>query len=141
SLRAAPKFVVHRIVHGGDRSGPLELTAETLAQLQELAPLAPLHQPPALALVHAATRRWPEALQLGVFDTSWHRTIPQRHRLLPLPYPLYARGVRRYGFHGLAFQSAMRQAGAIAPELSQARIVMAHLGGGSSLCAVRDGRS
>ena len=141
TLRAAPEFVAHRIVHGGDRPGPAELTVDMLSQLQELAPLAPLHQPPALALVRAAVERWPDAIQLGVFDTSWHRTMPQQHRLLPLPYPLYARGIKRYGFHGLAFQSAMRQIGRIAPELASARIVLAHLGGGSSLCAVRDGRS
>lgn len=139
--RVAPEFVAHRIVHGGDRPGPIELTAHTLAQLQELAPLAPLHQPPALALVRAAMDRWPDAIQLGVFDTSWHRTMPQQHRLLPLPFALYARGIKRYGFHGLAFQSAMRQLGRIAPELADARIVLAHLGGGSSLCAVRDGSS
>ena len=141
TLRAEPRFVAHRIVHGGDRPGPVELTTQTLAQLQELAPLAPLHQPPALALVRAAIERWPQAVQLGVFDTSWHRTMPQQHRLLPLPYPLHARGIKRYGFHGLAFQSAVRQIAGIAPELSNARIVLAHLGGGSSLCAVRDGRS
>lgn len=140
-LRVAPEFVVHRIVHGDDRPGPVELTAHALAQLQELAPLAPLHQPPALALVRAAMDRWPDAIQLGVFDTSWHQTMPQQHRLLPLPFALYARGIKRYGFHGLAFQSAMRQIGRIAPDLSNARIVLAHLGGGSSLCAVRDGRS
>jgi len=141
SLRAAPEFVAHRIVHGGDRPEPAVLTAYTLAQLQELAPLAPLHQPPALALVRAAMDRWPDAIQLGVFDTSWHRTMPQQHRLLPLPFALHARGIKRYGFHGLAFQAAMRQIGRVAPELSKGRIVLAHLGGGSSLCAVRDGRS
>ena len=141
TLRTAPGYVAHRIVHGGDRPGPAELTAHTLAQLQELSPLAPLHQPPALALVRAAIDRWPDAIQLGVFDTSWHQTMPQQHRLLPLPFALYARGIKRYGFHGLAFQSAMRQIGRIAPDLAGARIVLAHLGGGSSLCAVRDGRS
>lgn len=141
SLRAAPEFVAHRIVHGGDRAEPEQLTAMALAQLQELAPLAPLHQPPALALVRAAIDRWPDAIQLGVFDTSWHRTMPQQHRLLPLPFALYAHGVKRYGFHGLAFQSAMRRIGRIAPGLANARIVLAHLGGGSSLCAVRDGHS
>jgi len=141
TLRATPRFVAHRIVHGGDRPGPAELTASTLTQLQELAPLAPLHQPPALALVRASMDRWPDTFQLGVFDTSWHRTMPEQHRLLPLPFALYARGIRRYGFHGLAFQSAMRHIGRIAPELANARIVLAHLGGGSSLCAVRDGRS
>lgn len=135
-----PDVVAHRIVHGGDRPEPVELTQATLAELEGLSALAPLHQPPALALVRAAIRRWPDARQVGVFDTSWHRTMPEKHRVLPLSYALYSRGVKRYGFHGLAFQSVMRQLGRMAPKLVHGRVVLAHLGGGSSLCAVLDGR-
>lgn len=138
-LNDAPDVVAHRIVHGADRPAPTELTPATLAALAELSTLAPLHQPPALALVRAAIQRWPEARQIGVFDTSWHQTMPDRHRVLPISYSLYSRGVKRYGFHGLAFQSAMRQLGRIAPHRSNGRIVLAHLGSGSSLCAVLDG--
>lgn len=138
-LRDAPDVVAHRIVHGADRPAPAELTPTTLAALDELSTLAPLHQPPALALVRAAIRRWPEARQIGVFDTSWHQTMPEVHRVLPIDYSLYSRGVKRFGFHGLAFQSALRQLGRIAPERLKGRIVLAHLGGGSSLCAVVDG--
>lgn len=138
-LREVPAVVAHRIVHGGDRLGPIELTRATLAELQALSPLAPLHQPPALALVRAAIERWPGARQISVFDTSWHQTMPAKHRVLPLPYALHGRGVKRYGFHGLAFQSTMRLLGRVAPELADGRIVLAHLGGGSSLCAVLDG--
>lgn len=138
-LRETPDVVAHRIVHGADRPGPTELTQATLTELQALSTLAPLHQPPALALVRAAIQRWPDARQIGVFDTSWHKTMPERHRVLPIPYPLYSSGVKRYGFHGLAFQSAMRQLGRIAPKLSTGRVVLAHLGGGSSLCAVLNG--
>lgn len=138
-LHDEPDIVAHRIVHGGDRPGPAELMQSTLAKLQDLSALAPLHQPPALALVRAAVERWPGARQIGVFDTSWHQTMPEKHRVFPIPYSLYSGGVKRYGFHGLAFQSAMRQLGGIAPGLSTGRIVLAHLGGGSSLCAVRDG--
>ena len=140
SLREPPAVVAHRIVHGGDRPGPTELTQATLDELQSLSALAPLHQPPALALVHAAIRRWPDARQIGVFDTSWHQTLPETRRLFPIPYPLYLRGVKRYGFHGLAFQSAMRQLIQLVPDKANARFVLAHLGGGSSLCAVLDGR-
>lgn len=140
-LRDSPDVVAHRIVHGGDRAEPAELTPVTLAELTALAGLAPLHQPPALALVRAAIQRWPDARQIGVFDTSWHQTMPEKHRVLAIPHALHARHVKRYGFHGLAFQSAMRQIGRVAPELSHGRIVLAHLGGGSSLCAVLDGRS
>jgi acetate kinase len=140
ALLAAPDVVVHRVVHGGDHTGPAELTQATLVELEKLSAFAPLHQPPALALVRAAIERWPDARQIGVFDTSWHQTMPEKHRVLPLPYALYARGVKRFGFHGLAFQSAMRQLAQIAPERAHGRVVLAHLGGGSSLCAVRDGR-
>lgn len=135
-----PDVVAHRIVHGGDRAGPAELTQETLAGLRSLSALAPLHQPPALALVQAAIQRWPDALQIGVFDTSWHQTMPEKHRVFPIPWSLYASGVKRYGFHGLAFQSAMRQLACIDAGLSNGRVVLAHLGGGSSLCAVRNGQ-
>lgn len=138
---ATPDIVAHRIVHGGDRSGPVELTPATLADLAGFNAWAPVHQPPALALVGAAIKRYPRARQIGVFDSSWHQSMPQVHRTLAIPHSLHERGVRRYGFHGLAFQSAMRQLGAIAPTLALQRIVLAHLGGGSSLCAVLDGRS
>ena len=136
-----PAIVAHRIVHGGDHYGPLELTVSVQDELGALSTLAPLHQPPALALVRAASARWPDARQVGLFDTSWHRTMPPVHRLLPIDHALFARGVKRYGFHGLAFQSAMRQLARCAPDLARSRIVLAHLGGGSSLCAVRDGVS
>lgn len=135
-----PDLVVHRIVHGGDRSSPLELTATVLDELDALSSLAPLHQPPALALARAALARWPGASHYGAFDTSWHLSMPERHRLLPLPIALYAQGIRHYGFHGLAFQSAMRQLVQLAPEQARGRIVLAHLGGGSSLSAVHDGQ-
>jgi acetate kinase len=134
----APDFIVHRIVHGGDRPSPLELTSTVLDELDELSPLAPMHQPPALTLARAAMKRWPKARHYGAFDTSWHLSMPERYRLLPLPMNLHAQGVRRYGFHGLAFQSAMRQLVSIAPERASGRLVLAHLGGGSSLCAVHD---
>ena len=140
SLRTAPIVVAHRIVHGGDHAGPAELTPEVLEELRGLSALAPLHQPPALALARAASQRWPRARQVAVFDTSWHQAMPEIHRVLPVPYSLYLRGVKRYGFHGLAFQSAMRQLAALAPDLARGRVVLAHLGGGSSLSAVRDGR-
>ncbi|WP_147652656.1 acetate/propionate family kinase [Vulcaniibacterium gelatinicum] len=138
--RKAPDVVLHRIVHGGEREAPTALTPAELTALESLSVLAPLHQPPALALVRATAERWPRAEQIGVYDTAWHRTMPERHRLLPLPYPLFAQGVQRYGFHGLAFQSAMRQLAGLAPDRCRGRVVLAHLGGGSSLCAVRDGR-
>jgi acetate kinase len=136
-----PNVVVHRIVHGGDRERAVELDAHTLAELETLSPLAPLHQPQALDLVRRARERWPTARQWAAFDTIWHATMPLQHRVLPLPKDLFDQGVKRYGFHGLAFQSAMRQLRAQAPGRSDGRVVLAHLGGGSSVCAVRGGRS
>lgn len=137
----APNLIAHRIVHGADHPGPVELSPDVLAELEALSELAPVHQPAALALVHAAKRRWPDARQIGVFDTSWHQTMPETYRVLPIPYALFSRGVKRYGFHGLAFQSALRLLASAAPDLADQRIVLAHLGGGSSLCAVLGGRS
>lgn len=137
----APDVVVHRIVHGGDRDTAVEMDDVTLVQLEALSPLAPLHQPMALDLVRRARERWSMARQWAAFDTTWHATMPLQHRVLPLPRALLSRGIKRYGFHGLAFQSAMRQLRTLAPELANGRVVLAHLGGGSSLCAVRDGRS
>lgn len=138
---AKPDIVVHRVVHGGDRVGPVELTRATREDLSGLNAWAPVHQPPALVLVNAAIQRYPCARQVGVFDTTWHQSMPQEHRVLAIPYALHARGVKRYGFHGLAFQSVMRQLGVISPALARQRVVLAHLGGGSSVCAVFDGRS
>lgn len=140
-LDSSPDIVAHRIVHGGDLDGPTDLTPAVVHELEALSHLAPMHQPLSLALVQASRRRWPEARQIGVFDTSWHRTMPEKHRVFAIPYNFYSQGVKRFGFHGLAFQSAMRQLIAIAPDMALKRIVLAHLGGGSSLCAVLEGCS
>ena len=137
----SPDVVVHRIVHGGDRLGAIELDASILTELEALSPLAPLHQPPALELVRLARDRWPTARQWAAFDTTWHASMPLTHRVLPLPRALFDQGVKRFGFHGLAFQSAMRHLQQQAPEKAIGRVVLAHLGGGGSLCAVRGGRS
>ena len=137
----APDVVVHRVVHGGDRETAVELDEITVRDLETLSPLAPLHQSPALELVRCARERWPKAQQWAAFDTTWHTTMPLQHRVLPLPRAMFDHGVKRYGFHGLAFQSAMRQLRTLAPERAGGRVVLAHLGGGSSVCAVHGGRS
>lgn len=140
-LTGVPAQVAHRIVHGGDADRARVLDAAELARLQALAPLAPLHQPPALALVQEAARLWPRAIQYAVFDTVWHAGLPANARRLPVPQAWEAMGIRRYGFHGLAFASAVRILRGLAPDAGQGRTVLAHLGGGSSLCAVAEGRS
>lgn len=136
-----PHIVAHRVVHGGGRTEPANVTDEVMKELTSLMPLAPLHQEPALRLISAARLRWPDVRQIAVFDTTWHATLSPSARRLPLPATLHAAGVMRYGFHGLAFSSAVRQLAVLAPALAPARLVVAHLGGGSSLCAVADGRS
>ncbi|KFN47050.1 acetate/propionate family kinase [Arenimonas metalli] len=136
-----PSRVAHRVVHGAARPGPARVTEALMTELTALTPLAPLHQGPALRLIDAARHRWPGVPQVAAFDTSWHATLAPWARRLPVPASLHAAGVMRYGFHGLAFASAVRQLSALAPALAQARLVLVHLGGGSSLCAVANGRS
>lgn len=136
-----PALIAHRIVHGGERTAPLLLDPAGHDALKALVAWAPMHQGAALALAHVAAARWPTAAQVGVFDTLWHRTLPAVSRTLPLSAAVRARGVRRYGFHGLAFQSAFRQLEAAEPAARDRRVVLAHLGSGSSLCAVAQGAS
>jgi acetate kinase len=140
-FQGSPGSIGHRIVHGGDAVGARVLDANELARLQALARLAPLHQPPALALVANAVALWPGVTQYGVFDTVWHAGLPANARRLPVPHAWEALGIRRYGFHGLAFASAMRALDAASHDSGRGRVVLAHLGGGASLCAVLGGRS
>ena len=138
---AAPTWIGHRIVHGGDAEAARILNADEIDRLQALSSLAPMHQPAALALVENAKKLWPHAVQCGAYDTSWHATLPANTRRLPVPRHWDALGVRRYGFHGLAFASVMRSLASQGDGIARGRVVLAHLGGGASLCAVQDGRS
>lgn len=134
--------VVHRIVHGGELRGPVRIDDPAiLSRLANLAAWAPLHQPPALALAAASLAFWPNANHWAVFDTDWHRTLALRHRTLALPIEWRQLGLQRFGFHGIAFQSGYRRLCTIDPGAHERRVVIAHLGGGSSLCAVRRGHS
>ena len=137
-LAEPPALIAHRVVHGGSRHvGPARVDAELLADLEALIPLAPLHQPAALAGMRAALRRWPGVPQVACFDTAFHATLPEIARRLPLPEAVLGDEVRRYGFHGLSYAHVLWSLGAGAPP----RIVIAHLGNGSSLVAVKDGRA
>lgn len=136
-----PELVVHRIVHGGDHAGGIEIDEDSLAELEALAPLAPSHQPAALALVRASRARWPRARHGAAFDTSFHASLAPWSRRLPIPADWDAMGVHRYGFHGLAFASALRTVAEHDPRIHQGRAVFAHLGGGCSVCAVENGLS
>lgn len=134
--------VGHRIAHGGvDFVAPQVLDTETLAKLRALAPLAPLHQPHNLAAVAAAQAAFPEALQIGCFDTAFHRGHPWVNDTFALPRRYYDEGVRRYGFHGLSYHFVIGELARCAPEVAAGRVVVAHLGNGASMCAIRNGRS
>ncbi len=134
--------VGHRIVHGGKAFGaPVELGNDTLAQLEALVPLAPLHQPHNLAAVRAARIAFPDAVQIGCFDTAFHRGHPFVNDTFALPRKLYEQGVRRYGFHGLSYDYVTGVLARDWPELARGRVVICHLGNGASMCAVNQGRS
>lgn len=134
--------VGHRIVHGGTRfTDPVILTPEVEADLDALSPLAPLHQPHNLAGVQAARRAFPDAIQIGCFDTAFHRTHPWVNDTFALPLEYFDKGVRRYGFHGLSYQWLTRRMEDLSPGGRPQRMILAHLGAGASMCAVKDGRS
>ncbi|MFB9124648.1 acetate/propionate family kinase [Paraburkholderia dipogonis] len=135
---ARPAAVGHRVVHGGPRLRTHQrITADVRRQLQEAVHFAPLHIPPALALIDEAEKIFDDAPHFACFDTAFHATLPPRAAHLALPRRYAEAGVMRYGFHGLSYESLVARLGAGLP----ARAVFAHLGNGSSVCALRDGRS
>lgn len=134
--------VGHRIVHGGRKfSVPVVLDAGAMAELQALAPLAPLHMPHNLAGVGAAAKVWPQALQVGCFDTGFHRTQPEIAQRFAIPQALHEAGVQRYGFHGLSYQFIAESLPEHIGAAAKGRVVVAHLGNGASLCAMLGGES
>ena len=134
--------VGHRVVHGGAQfSEPLILTEDIIADLEELIPLAPLHQPHNLSGIAAAHEAFPEAIQIACFDTAFHRAHPWVNDTFALPRKYYDMGVRRYGFHGLSYEYVSDKLRENYPDISAGRVVVAHLGAGASMCGIRDGKS
>lgn len=134
--------VGHRVVHGGARYPvPCVVTPEVLADLRELAPLAPLHQPYNLAAIEAVEERLPDVRQVACFDTAFHRGHAPVMDLVPLPAAIRASGVQRYGFHGLSYEYIASVLPEVAPGVADGRVIVAHLGSGASLCAMRGRRS
>jgi len=134
--------VGHRIVHGGARFGrPVVVSREILKELYELVPLAPLHQPHNLAAIEAVSERLPGVPQVACFDTSFHLGKPEVAKLIPLPSEICQSGLQRYGFHGLSYEYIASVLPEVAPEIATARVIVAHLGNGASLCAMRDSTS
>ena len=142
-LDAGLVAVGHRVVHGGPRyHQPHRLTAELMDELHRLTPLDPQHLPDQILLMDAFHHRFPHLPQIVCFDTAFHHDLPRVARLLPIPRRYEAQGIRRYGFHGLSYEflmaELMRTEGATS---ARGRIILAHLGNGASLAAVRDGKS
>jgi acetate kinase len=136
------KAIGHRIVHGGPAfTAPVRIDDHVMESLSKLEPLAPLHQPHNLSGIRACAALQPHVPQIACFDTAFHRTMGSVARRLGLPRAYEEQGVQRYGFHGLSYEFIAQQLRAIDPDLAKGRVIVAHLGNGASLCAMRDGRS
>jgi acetate kinase len=134
--------VGHRVVHGGARHAkPVVITPQVLAELKALVPLAPLHQPFNLAAIEAVAERLPGVPQVACFDTGFHRGQSAVAELVPLPFEIREHGVQRYGFHGLSFEYIASVLPTVAPGIADGRVIVAHLGSGASLCAMKERRS
>jgi acetate kinase len=135
--------VGHRVVHGGPNYWePQRITAEMLAELHRLSPLDPAHLPGEILLAEEFHRRFPDLPQVACFDTAFHHDLPRVAQQLPIPRRYEAQGVRRYGFHGLSYAFLMGELARMAgTQAAQSRVILAHLGNGASLAAVRDGKS
>jgi acetate kinase len=134
--------VGHRVVHGGAAyAGPCVVTPQVLVDLRKLVPLAPLHQPYNIGAIEAVSERLPGVPQVACFDTSFHRGQPAVAELVPLPKEIRDAGVQRYGFHGLSYEYIASALPDVAPEIADGRVIVAHLGSGASLCAMKARKS
>ena len=134
--------VGHRVVHGGPKyCAPQRITPEMLADLRALVPFDPEHLPEEILLTEAFQQRFPGLPQVACFDTAFHHDLPRVARLLPIPRRYEAQGIRRYGFHGLSYAWLMEELARVAgKEAAHDRVILAHLGNGASLAAVRNGK-
>lgn len=138
---ASVKAVGHRVVHGMRHSAPERVTRRLLAELHRITPFDPEHLPREIALIEALARRHPKLRQVACFDTAFHCTLPRVAKRLPIPRRYAAKGVERYGFHGLSYAYLMEELRRLDPMAAKGRVILAHLGNGASLAAVRDGKS
>jgi acetate kinase len=137
-----PSAIGHRVVHGGPKlTAHQRITTELLRELRACVHFAPLHIPVALELIGAAEQAYPGVPQFACFDTAFHRTLPEAAARFALPRELYDEGIRRYGFHGLSYESIIRQLRSHTGGAVPRRIVAAHLGSGASLAAILNGES
>jgi acetate kinase len=134
--------VGHRVVHGMRHSEPERVTPKLLAELHRITPYAPDHLPREIEMIETLRRRYPKLPQVACFDTAFHRTMPKVAKLLPLPRRYAAKGVERYGFHGLSYSYLLEELARLDdPAVTKGRVILAHLGNGASMAAVRDGES
>lgn len=132
----------HRVVHGGrEYIHPELVTAEVIHKLKSYIPLAPLHQPSAIQWIEQTQKLYPEIPQIACFDTAFHHTMPELERQMPLPAWYYKQGIQRYGFHGLSYEHIASVLPSHAKNHSLGRVIVAHLGGGASACAMKDLKS
>ncbi len=136
------RAVGHRVVHGMKHTAPEAVTQELLDELHRIRPYDPEHLPREIELIEAIRQRHPQLPQLACFDTAFHRDMPRVAKLLPIPRRFDAKGVRRYGFHGLSYAYLMEELARLGdPAATKGRAILAHLGNGASMVAVRDGKS
>lgn len=137
------RAVGHRVVHGGMAySGPEWITPELLAELRRLCPYSPEHLPAEITLIESFSRYDSALTQVACFDTAFHRDMPRVARLLPIPRRYEKLGIQRYGFHGLSYSFLMRELTRTgAPREAHGRVILAHLGNGASMAAVKNGRA
>jgi acetate kinase len=141
-MRIDPIAVGHRVVHGGpDYDRPVLIDHGVVARLEQLVPLAPLHQPHNLAPIRSILNNFSTLPQVACFDTAFHRTHGPLADHYAIPHQLHAEGVRRYGFHGLSYEYVAKALVQVAPEIAKGRVIVAHLGSGASMCALNNGRS
>ncbi len=141
-LFASVRAVGHRVVHGMTHTEPERVTPELLDGLRRITPYDPEHLPLEIELIEAFRQRHPAVPQVACFDTAFHRTMPRVASLLPIPRRYEADGVRRYGFHGLSYEFLMEELARLGdPAATKGRVILAHLGNGASVAAVRDGKS
>lgn len=138
---ASVKAAGHRVVHGMKHSEPERVTPKLLAELRRITPYDPDHLPREIASIEALRQRHPKMSQVACFDTAFHRAMPRVAKLLPIPRRYAAKGVERYGFHGLSYTYLMEELGRLDPAAAKRRVILAHLGNGASLAAVRHGKS
>ena len=134
--------VGHRLVHGGPRyRDPQRITPEFMSEIEKLVPLDPDHMPAAIAGIQFIARKFPDLPQVACFDTAFHSCLPKVARMYALPRRLYDQGIFRYGFHGLSYEYVMSELQTLEGKLASGRVIIAHLGSGASMVAVKEGKS